>query len=106
MRSLFLTIFLIVAPVAVFCVFVARKLMHHFSDHLGISVMVVAVAFTVYVSIIFVVVDICFLFAKSFLLSHCKYLHLLQVCTMHIVVLYIVHPVLFERSLAIFFFLI
>ncbi|ONK72050.1 uncharacterized protein A4U43_C04F15170 [Asparagus officinalis] len=47
-RSLFLTIFLIVAPVAVFCVFVARKLMDHFSHHLGISIMVVAVAFTIY----------------------------------------------------------
>lgn len=106
-RSLFLTIFLIVAPVAVFCVFVARKLMHHFSDHLGISVMVVAVAFTVYVSIIFVVVDICFLFAKSFFTVSLQiFAYLLQVCTMHIVVLYIVHPVLFERSLAIFFFLI
>ncbi|KAM0934850.1 putative protein S-acyltransferase [Dioscorea sansibarensis] len=47
-RSLFLTIFLIVAPVAVFCVFVARKLMNHFPHHLGISIMVVAVAFTLY----------------------------------------------------------
>jgi hypothetical protein len=49
-RSLGLTIFLIVAPVAVFCVFVARKLMDNFSHHLGISIMVVAVVFTVYVS--------------------------------------------------------
>lgn len=49
-RSLGLTIFLIVAPVAVFCVFVARKLMDDFSHHLGISIMVVAVVFTVYVS--------------------------------------------------------
>jgi hypothetical protein len=49
-RSLGLTIFLIVAPVAVFCVFVARKLLDDFSHHLGISVMVVAVVFTVYVS--------------------------------------------------------
>lgn len=49
-RSLFLTIFLIVVPVAVFCVFVARKLMNHFPHHLGISIMVVAVAFTLYVS--------------------------------------------------------
>ncbi|KAJ4823198.1 putative protein S-acyltransferase 7 [Turnera subulata] len=47
-RSLFLTIFLIVAPVAVFCVFVARKLMDEFSDHLGISIMAVAVVFTIY----------------------------------------------------------
>ncbi|KAG0452624.1 hypothetical protein HPP92_025288 [Vanilla planifolia] len=47
-RSLFLTIFLIVAPMAIFCIFVARKLMDKFSHHLGISVMVVAVAFTLY----------------------------------------------------------
>lgn len=49
-RSLGLTIFLIVAPVAVFCVFVARKLMDDFPDHYGISITVVAVVFTVYVS--------------------------------------------------------
>lgn len=47
-RSLFLTIFLIAAPVIVFCVFVARKLMNDFSHHLGISIMVVAVVFTIY----------------------------------------------------------
>ncbi|KAI4348352.1 hypothetical protein L6164_009086 [Bauhinia variegata] len=47
-RSLALTIFLIVAPVAVFCVFVARKLINDFSDHFGLSIMVVAVVFTVY----------------------------------------------------------
>lgn len=48
-RSLALTIFLIVAPVVVFCVFVARKLMDDFSHHSGISIMVVAVVFTAYV---------------------------------------------------------
>lgn len=47
-RSLGLTIFLIVAPVAVFCVFVAKKLMDDYSHHWGISIMVVAVVFTVY----------------------------------------------------------
>ncbi|XP_020088155.1 probable protein S-acyltransferase 7 isoform X2 [Ananas comosus] len=47
-RSLFLTMFLIVAPVAIFCVFVARHLMDEFSHHLGISIMVVAVVFTIY----------------------------------------------------------
>ncbi|KAF5748675.1 protein S-acyltransferase 7 [Tripterygium wilfordii] len=51
-RSLFLTIFLIVAPVAVFCVFVARKLMDDFSHHLGISIIVVAALFTVYILIL------------------------------------------------------
>ncbi|XP_059669947.1 probable protein S-acyltransferase 7 [Cornus florida] len=51
-RSLFLTIFLIVAPVTVFCVFVARKLMDKFSHHLGISIMVVAIAFTFYILVV------------------------------------------------------
>ncbi|XP_028780267.1 probable protein S-acyltransferase 7 [Neltuma alba] len=51
-RSLALTVFLIVAPVAVFCVFVARKLMDDFSDHWGISIMAVAVSFTVYVLVL------------------------------------------------------
>ncbi|XP_044503702.1 probable protein S-acyltransferase 7 [Mangifera indica] len=47
-RSLFFTIFLIVAPVIIFCVFVARKLMDDFPHHLGISIMVLVVAFTLY----------------------------------------------------------
>ncbi|XP_022894349.1 probable protein S-acyltransferase 7 [Olea europaea var. sylvestris] len=47
-RSLGLTIFLIVAPVIVFCIFVARKLMDDFSHLWGASVMVVAVVFTFY----------------------------------------------------------
>ncbi|CAK9175149.1 unnamed protein product [Ilex paraguariensis] len=51
-RSLALTIFLIVAPVTVFCVFVARKLMDDFSHHFGISIMVVAVVFTFYVLVL------------------------------------------------------
>ena len=44
-----LTIFLIAAPVAVFCVYVARKLIDDFSDHLGITIMAIAVIFTIYV---------------------------------------------------------
>ncbi|KAF7819376.1 putative protein S-acyltransferase 7 [Senna tora] len=51
-RSLALTILLIVAPVAVFCVFVARKLMDDFSDNWGASIMAVAVIFTVYVLVL------------------------------------------------------
>lgn len=47
-RSLGLTIFLIVAPVSIFCIFVAKRLMDHYSHHLGVLVMVVAVVFTVY----------------------------------------------------------
>lgn len=49
-RSVFLTIFLIVAPVAVFCVFIARKLMDDFAGDWGISIMVIVVLFTLYVS--------------------------------------------------------
>lgn len=49
-RSLGLTIFLIVAPVTIFCIFVAGKLMDDFGHHWGISIMVVAVVFTLYVS--------------------------------------------------------
>ncbi|CAN6472411.1 unnamed protein product [Victoria cruziana] len=48
-RSIFLTIFLIAAPVAIFCVFVARHLMDDFHGHWGISIMVVAVVFTLYI---------------------------------------------------------
>ncbi|CAK9136553.1 unnamed protein product [Ilex paraguariensis] len=51
-RSLFLTIFLIVAPVAVFCVFIARKLLDDFSHHLGILIMVIAIVFTLYVLVL------------------------------------------------------
>lgn len=48
-QSLFLTIFLIVAPVAVFCIFVARKLWNHFSGNSGMAVMIVSIVLTVYV---------------------------------------------------------
>lgn len=47
-RSLALTVLLIVAPVAVFCVFVARKLMDDFSDHWGVSIMAVAILSTIF----------------------------------------------------------
>lgn len=49
-RSLVLTIFLIVAPVVIFCIFVARKLMDD-SSYWGIKVIVVVVLFTIYVSL-------------------------------------------------------
>ncbi|GAB4847347.1 Probable protein S-acyltransferase 7 [Ancistrocladus abbreviatus] len=45
-RSLVLTIILIVVPVAIFCVFVARKLMNDYPNDWGISIMVVIVALT------------------------------------------------------------
>ncbi|XP_043706397.1 probable protein S-acyltransferase 7 [Telopea speciosissima] len=47
-RSLLLTVFLIAAPAIVFCVFVARELI----DYLGISIIVVAAAFTFYVLVL------------------------------------------------------
>lgn len=62
MRSLGLTIFLIVAPVTIFCIFVARKMMDDFSYHLGISIMIVAVVFTVYVSSFHCFIDTLFLY--------------------------------------------
>ncbi|XP_074566200.1 putative protein S-acyltransferase 7 [Curcuma longa] len=48
-RSVLLTMFLIVAPVSIFCAFVGRKLTDVFSDSLGIPVMVIAIVFTLYV---------------------------------------------------------
>ncbi|XP_050223945.1 probable protein S-acyltransferase 7 [Mercurialis annua] len=56
-RSVLLTIFLIVAPVAVFCVFVARKLMDDFPNHSGISILVIIVVLTI--------VDLIFLLLTS-----------------------------------------
>lgn len=49
-RSILLTVFLIAAPVAVFCVFVARKLLDDFPRDWGISIMVAAIALAVFVS--------------------------------------------------------
>lgn len=57
-RSLGVTILLIVVPVAVFCAFVARKLLDDFSHHLGISIMVVAILFTFYVSFLLTLVHL------------------------------------------------
>lgn len=51
-RSLALTIFLIAAPVAVFCIFVARKPVDDFSNNLGTSIIVVAIVFTIYVLVL------------------------------------------------------
>ncbi|KAK1433956.1 hypothetical protein QVD17_10874 [Tagetes erecta] len=54
-QSIFLSIFLIVAPVVVFCVFVGRKLLDKFNHHLGILVMVIAIVLTIYVIIVLLV---------------------------------------------------
>ncbi|KAH8961233.1 hypothetical protein BDL97_05G040800 [Sphagnum fallax] len=50
-RSLAVTIFLIVAPMACFCVFVGRHLLHHYG-HAGIAIIVVAAVYTVYVLVL------------------------------------------------------
>ncbi|KAI3785907.1 hypothetical protein L1987_45033 [Smallanthus sonchifolius] len=54
-QSIFLSIFLIVAPVVVFCVFVGRKLLDEFNHHLGILVMVVAIVLMIYILIMLLV---------------------------------------------------
>ncbi|BBN10656.1 palmitoyltransferase [Marchantia polymorpha subsp. ruderalis] len=45
-RSLVVTVFLIVVPAVVFCVFVARKLIDKFENNSGIAILVAAVVFT------------------------------------------------------------
>ncbi|CAD6235201.1 unnamed protein product [Miscanthus lutarioriparius] len=47
-RSLFVTMFLILAPASIFCAFVAKELMDRFSYGLGLPVMIAAVLFTAY----------------------------------------------------------
>lgn len=47
-RSLLFTLPMIVAPVAIFCVFVARKLMHVYPHNSGVAILVVVVVLTVY----------------------------------------------------------
>lgn len=47
-RSLFLTIFMIIIPISIFCAFVAKNLLDKFPHHLGIFIMAIAIIFTVY----------------------------------------------------------
>ncbi|KAJ7567236.1 hypothetical protein O6H91_02G138000 [Diphasiastrum complanatum] len=48
-RSLVVTLFLIIVPVAIFSGFVARHFIHKFSHHAGVAVLAVGVVYTVFV---------------------------------------------------------
>ncbi|XP_057752537.1 probable protein S-acyltransferase 5 [Arachis stenosperma] len=50
-KSIFISVFLVIAPVALFCAFVARKLTHDFPHHAGWSIIVVVVVHTFFVLI-------------------------------------------------------
>jgi len=52
-RSLIVTLLLIIVPIIIFCVFVARHLRHEFSpDNVGYVILVMAIIFTIYVSLL------------------------------------------------------
>lgn len=86
-RSLIVTISLITIPVIIFCAFVARNLVHEFKPYnSGYAVLVVAIVFTIYVSILwlFPLVKVAF----WNLLEH--YLKSLQtVCHVYVMDLYV-----------------
>ncbi|KAK2391404.1 DHHC-type zinc finger family protein [Trifolium repens] len=50
-KSIFTTLFLVIAPVAVFCAFVARKLLDDFPHHSGYSILIVVIVHTIFVLI-------------------------------------------------------
>ena len=50
LRSIFLTISLIVIPVILFCAFVSQRLIHEFGHHFGNLIVAIPIIFTVYVS--------------------------------------------------------
>ncbi|MCO5580049.1 hypothetical protein L7F22_033915 [Adiantum nelumboides] len=49
---LFLTLFLIIAPIVVFCVFVAKNFVNEFPHHSGVAIIVVAVAHTIVIVVL------------------------------------------------------
>ncbi|KAK1274912.1 putative S-acyltransferase [Acorus gramineus] len=55
-RSLLITISLVLVPVVIFCVFVARHLLHKFSAYnAGYAVLIVAIVFTLYVLVLLLI---------------------------------------------------
>lgn len=54
-KSIFISIFLIIVPVAMFCAMVARKLLDDFPHHCGWSIMALVIALTLFVLITLVV---------------------------------------------------
>ncbi|CAJ1975104.1 unnamed protein product [Sphenostylis stenocarpa] len=53
-KSILFTVFLILAPVAVFSAFVARKLLDYFPHHWGYSILIAVILHTIFVSLYFV----------------------------------------------------
>jgi len=49
-KSIFTSLFLVIAPVAVFCAFVARKFFDDFPNHSGYSILIVVILLTIFVS--------------------------------------------------------
>ena len=49
-RTILITIFLITAPVTIFCVFVGRKFIDDYPHHRGVSVLAIAVGLNLLVS--------------------------------------------------------
>lgn len=50
-KSIFTSLFLVIAPVAVFCAFVARKFFDDFPNHSGYSILIVVILLTIFVLI-------------------------------------------------------